>query len=44
MVSGGVSHINAIGHFFGVTPGFDAPEWMVGSLPTLRTEGILISI
>ncbi len=37
--AGGVSHINAIGHFFGVTPGFDAPEWMVGIVTDLKNRG-----
>jgi len=36
---GGVSHINAIGHFFGVTPGFDASEWMVGIVNDLKNRG-----
>lgn len=36
---GGVSHINAINHFFGVTPGFDAPGFYVNCVSELKNSG-----
>jgi triacylglycerol lipase len=36
---GGVSHINAINHFFGITPGFDAPAFYVDIASELRDKG-----
>ncbi len=37
--AGGVSHINAIGHFFGITPGFDAGEHFVDIVSDLKDMG-----
>ena len=37
--SGGVSHWNIIGHIFGVTPGFDAPEFYVDIAAELKEWG-----
>jgi len=37
--SGGVSHINAIGHFFGITPGFSAKDKMVSMVEDLKNRG-----
>ncbi len=36
---GGVSHINAIGHFFGATPGFSAPDKLVAMVEDLKGKG-----
>lgn len=36
---GGVSHINAIGHFFGITPGFSASDKLVAMVADLKTKG-----
>jgi len=36
---GGVSHINAIGHFFGITPGFNAGNHMVDIVADLKNKG-----
>src|SRR6056297_3590184 len=36
---GGVSHINAINHFFGITPGFDAEGWYVDIVSDLKDRG-----
>ncbi|MGV7928627.1 MAG: esterase/lipase family protein [Spirochaetota bacterium] len=37
--AGGVSHINAINHFFGITPGFDAPQFYVDIVSDLKNKG-----
>ena len=37
--SGGVSHWNIIGHIFGVTPGFDAPDFYVDIAAELKEWG-----
>ena len=37
---GGVSHLNAINHFFGVTPGFDAKGWYVDIVSDLKDRGL----
>jgi triacylglycerol lipase len=37
--SGGVSHFNAVGHFFGVTPGFSAPNFYVDMVEELQKMG-----
>ena len=37
---GGVSHINAINHFFGITPGFDAEGWYVDIVSDLKDRGL----
>lgn len=37
--SGGVSHINAIGHFFGLTPGFSAGDYYVDMIADLKNRG-----
>ncbi len=36
---GGVSHINAINHFFGVTPGADVKGWYVDIVSDLKNRG-----
>lgn len=36
---GGVSHINAINHFFGITPGADIPAWYVSIVSELKGKG-----
>jgi len=36
---GGVDHFMEIGHFFGVTPGFDAPAFYVGIAKDLQKRG-----
>jgi len=36
---GGVSHINAIGHFFGLTPGFSSTDWIGGIVADLKGKG-----
>ncbi|MCU0848319.1 MAG: alpha/beta hydrolase [Spirochaetes bacterium] len=38
-ILGGVSHINAIGHFFGVTPGFSSTDWITGIVGDLKSKG-----
>ena len=38
--SGGVSHFNEIGHIFGVTPGFDAPQFYVDVVEDLKNRGL----
>lgn len=35
----GVSHINAINHFFGVTPGFNAEDYYVNMVAGLKSKG-----
>lgn len=35
----GVTHINAIGHLFGVTPGFSAPDKLVDMVADLKDQG-----
>lgn len=37
--SPGVDHINMIGHFFGITPGFDAEEFYVELVEDLKNRG-----
>jgi triacylglycerol lipase len=37
--SPGVDHINAVGHLFGLTPGFDAPGFYVGIVEDLVKRG-----
>ncbi len=37
---GGVSHLNAINHFFGITPGFDAKGWYVDIVSDLKDRGL----
>jgi triacylglycerol lipase len=37
---GGVSHINAINHFFGMTPGADVEEWYVDIVNDLKVRGL----
>jgi len=36
---GGVSHINAVNHFFGITPGFNAKGWYVDMVKGLKDRG-----
>ncbi|MGL4368070.1 MAG: alpha/beta hydrolase, partial [Spirochaetota bacterium] len=35
----GVSHLNATGQFFGVTPGFSAPDFYVSVVKDLKSKG-----
>jgi len=35
---GGVSHATAIGHFFGITPGFNAPDFYKGIVKDLKNR------
>lgn len=37
--SGGVDHLNIINQLFGITPGFDAPEFFVGIVSDLKNRG-----
>jgi triacylglycerol lipase len=37
--SDGISHFNEIGHFFGDTPGFDAPQFYVDIVKELKNKG-----
>ncbi|MEW5734724.1 MAG: alpha/beta hydrolase [Thermodesulfobacteriota bacterium] len=37
--SPGVDHINMVGHLFGVTPGFDAPDFYVDIVSGLKGKG-----
>jgi len=37
--SPGVDHFNMVGHFFGITPGFDAPEFFVDVVEDLKGRG-----
>ncbi len=37
--SGGVDHINMVNHFFGITPGFDAPQFYVNTVADLKKRG-----
>ncbi len=37
--AGGVSHINAVNHFFGVTPGADVEAWYVDMVKDLKSRG-----
>ncbi|MEW5735558.1 MAG: alpha/beta fold hydrolase [Thermodesulfobacteriota bacterium] len=37
--SPGVDHINMVGHFFGLTPGFDAPDFYVDIVSDLKNRG-----
>jgi triacylglycerol lipase len=37
--SAGVDHMNIIGQLFGVTPGFDAPQFFVDIVKDLKTRG-----
>jgi len=37
--AGGVSHINAINHFFGITPGADVEGWYVDMVKDLKNRG-----
>jgi triacylglycerol lipase len=38
-IFGGVSHLNAVNQFMGITPGFDAPGWICGIVNDLKTKG-----
>ncbi|MFW6011315.1 MAG: esterase/lipase family protein [Desulfosalsimonas sp.] len=37
--SPGCDHLNIVGHLFGVTPGFDAPEFFTGIVSDLKARG-----
>lgn len=37
--SPGCDHLNMVGHLFGVTPGFDAPEFFVDIVSDLKEDG-----
>lgn len=37
--AGGVSHINAVNHFFGVTPGADVESWYMDIVKDLKSRG-----
>lgn len=37
--SGGVDHLNIVNQFFGITPGFDAPEFYVDMVGDLKDKG-----
>ncbi len=37
--SGGVDHLNIVNQFFGITPGFDAPEFYVNMVSDLKDRG-----
>jgi len=37
--AGGVSHINAVNHFFGLTPGADVEAWYVDIVKDLKNRG-----
>jgi triacylglycerol lipase len=37
--SGGVDHLNIVGQLFGITPGFDAPDFFVGIVKDLKNRG-----
>lgn len=37
--SPGCDHLNMVGHLFGVTPGFDAPEFFTGIVGDLKNRG-----
>jgi triacylglycerol lipase len=39
LLNPGVSHINAINHFFGVTPGYDAKAYFVSMVQSLKDKG-----
>jgi triacylglycerol lipase len=37
--SPGCDHLNIIGHLFGVTPGFNAPDFYVDLVADLKNQG-----
>lgn len=37
--SGGVDHLNIVNQFFGVTPGFDAPQFYIDLVSDLKSRG-----
>jgi len=37
--SGGVDHLNIVNQFFGITPGFDAPEFYIDMVSDLKDKG-----
>ncbi len=37
--SGGVDHLNIVNQFFGITPGFDAPEFYIDMVEDLKNKG-----
>lgn len=37
--SGGVDHLNIVNQFFGVTPGFDAPQFYIDVVSDLKNKG-----
>ncbi len=37
--AGGVDHLNIVNQFFGVTPGFDAPEFYIDMISDLKDKG-----
>jgi len=37
--SGGVDHLNIVNQFFGVTPGFDAPQFYIDMVSDLKEKG-----
>lgn len=37
--SPGVDHVNMVNHFFGITPGFDAPQFYVNTVADLKGRG-----
>jgi len=37
--AGGVDHLNIVNQFFGVTPGFDAPQFYVDMISDLKNKG-----
>jgi len=38
--SGGVDHLNIVGQFLGITPGFDAPDFFVDIVKELKSRGL----
>lgn len=37
--AGGVDHLNIVNQFFGITPGFDAPEFYINMVSDLKSKG-----
>ncbi len=37
--AGGVDHLNIVNQFFGITPGFDAPEFYINMVSDLKDKG-----
>jgi triacylglycerol lipase len=37
--AGGVDHLNIVNQFFGITPGFDAPQFYIDMVSDLKNKG-----